>query len=146
MATCTVGVIALCPTGNTQGGYCFFSLNTGWQINLTALDLSCYMSHCQDSDAGASDNEIGGYEASEDNTSLLSIPSMLESTIRHDVDHFDPPPATTTMNIPEQHLEGDVSTFIAGVNMLQAPVPASHAEQNVEKEQHQQEQEEEDKP
>ena len=33
MATQTIGAIALCPTGNTQGGYFFFSLTTGRVLN-----------------------------------------------------------------------------------------------------------------
>ena len=33
MAARTIGAIALCPTGNTQGGYFFFSLTTGRVLN-----------------------------------------------------------------------------------------------------------------
>ena len=33
MATRTIRAIALCPTGNTQGGYFFFSLSTGRVLN-----------------------------------------------------------------------------------------------------------------
>ena len=33
MVTRTVGAIATCPTGNTQGGYYFICLDTGWRIN-----------------------------------------------------------------------------------------------------------------
>eukprot|EP00957_Ditylum_brightwellii_P021338 1609540-Ditylum_brightwellii.AAC.1 len=33
MAPRTVGAIALCPTGNVQGGYFFFSLSSGRRIN-----------------------------------------------------------------------------------------------------------------
>ena len=33
MATRTIGAIAVCPTGNTQGGYFFFSLSTGRVLN-----------------------------------------------------------------------------------------------------------------
>ena len=33
MATRTIGAIALRPTGNTQGGYFFFSLSTGRVLN-----------------------------------------------------------------------------------------------------------------
>ena len=33
MAARTIGAIALCPTGNTQGGYIFFSLTTGRVLN-----------------------------------------------------------------------------------------------------------------
>ena len=33
MAARTIGAIALCPTGNTQGGYFFFSLTTRRVLN-----------------------------------------------------------------------------------------------------------------
>jgi hypothetical protein len=33
MAPCTIGALALCPTGNAQGNYYFFSLSTGRIIN-----------------------------------------------------------------------------------------------------------------
>jgi hypothetical protein len=33
MAPCTIGALAMHPTGNVQGNYYFFSLSTGWIIN-----------------------------------------------------------------------------------------------------------------
>jgi hypothetical protein len=42
MATCTMGAIALCPTGNAQGGHFFLSLATGRMLNCkrwTALPM-----------------------------------------------------------------------------------------------------------
>jgi hypothetical protein len=35
MTTCTVGALALCPTGNQQGGHYFYSLMTGMRLHRT---------------------------------------------------------------------------------------------------------------
>ena len=40
MSSQTVGALALRPTGNAQGGFCFMSLSTGWVLNrLRAMAL-----------------------------------------------------------------------------------------------------------
>lgn len=49
MAPCTIGALAMCPTGNAQGNYYFFSLSTRLFINhthATSLPMSNDVIEC----------------------------------------------------------------------------------------------------